>query len=94
MSTEKQKINVLDLFAGAGGFGLGFHLASDRFKVICSLEVDKWAVETLKANNTDNHKIIQNDIREFITSEQILSACPSLPDVIIGGPPCQGFRNA
>jgi len=94
MSTEKQKINVLDLFAGAGGFGLGFHLASDRFKVICSLEVDKWAVETLKANNTDNHKIIQNDIREFITSEQILSACPSLPDVIIGGPPCQGFSNA
>lgn len=94
MSIETNTINVLDLFAGAGGFGLGFRLASDKFKVICSLEVDKWAVETLKANNTDNHKIIQKDIREFITSEQILSACPALPDVIIGGPPCQGFSNA
>ncbi len=94
MSTKKRKINVLDLFAGAGGFGLGFRLADNQFKVICSLEVDKWAVETLKANNIENQKIIQNDIRKFETAKQILSACPTLPDIIIGGPPCQGFSIA
>ncbi|MEK6615349.1 MAG: DNA cytosine methyltransferase [Bacteroidota bacterium] len=93
MSRQKRKLKVLDLFAGAGGFGLGFWLA-DNFKVICSLEVDKWAVDTLKANNVEKQKIIQQDIREFKTREQILSACPSKPDVIIGGPPCQGFSNA
>lgn len=94
MNNRKQKIKVLDLFAGAGGFGLGFRIANDNYKLICSLEVDKWAVDTLKANNIERQKIIQQDIREFKTDKQILSACPSKPDVIIGGPPCQGFSIA
>jgi DNA (cytosine-5)-methyltransferase 1 len=94
MKKKERKIKVLDLFAGAGGFGLGFSLASKQFKVICSLEVDKWAVETLKANNVDKQKIIQKDIREFKIGEQILAVCPYRPDVIIGGPPCQGFSYA
>jgi len=94
MRKPKRKIKVLDLFAGAGGFGLGFRLANDHYKVICSLEVDKWAVDTLKANNVEKQKIIQRDIREFKTEKQIRSACPSKPDVIIGGPPCQGFSSA
>ncbi len=93
MSRTTRKLKVLDLFAGAGGFGLGFSLANN-FKVICSLEVDKWAVDTLKANNLDKQKIIQKDIRDFKTDEQILAACPSKPDIIIGGPPCQGFSYA
>lgn len=93
MSRQK-KIKVLDLFAGAGGFGLGFRLSDNNYKVICSLEVDKWAVETLKTNNVEKQKIIQKDIREFKTAKQILLACPSKPDVIIGGPPCQGFSIA
>jgi len=93
MNQTKRKIKVLDLFAGAGGFGLGFSLANN-FKVVCSLEVDKWAVETLQANNHEKQKIIQDDIRNFKTDEQILAACPSKPDVIIGGPPCQGFSYA
>ena len=64
MINRGRKIKVLDLFAGAGGFGLGFRLASDKYKIICSLEVDKWAVDTLKANNTEKQKIIQDDIKE------------------------------
>ena len=94
MNRTKRKIKVLDLYAGAGGFGLGFRMADDKFKVICSLEVDKWAVETLKANNTEKQKIIQDDIRHFETDKKILTACPSKPDIIIGGPPCQGFSYA
>jgi DNA (cytosine-5)-methyltransferase 1 len=94
MKNKKRKIKVLDLFAGAGGFGLGFSMANPRFKVICSLEIDKWAVNTLKANNFQKQKIIRKDIQEFKTSKQITSACPSKPDIIIGGPPCQGFSYA
>ncbi len=94
MNKRRRKIKVLDLFAGAGGFGLGFHLADSKYKVICSLEIDKWAVETLKANNSGNQKIILKDIKEFKTKEQILTACPQKPDIIIGGPPCQGFSIA
>jgi DNA (cytosine-5)-methyltransferase 1 len=90
----KKKVKVLDLFAGAGGFGLGFKLASKSYKVICSLEKDKWAVKTLKANNKDRQKIILDDIRAFDNAEKILSVCPSKPDLIVGGPPCQGFSFA
>src|SRR6185503_1810563 len=86
--------NVLDLFAGAGGFGLGFTSAGCGYNLVCSLEVDKWAVETLEANNKTNHLIIQSDIRQFDTTEKIKHACPAAPDVIIGGPPCQGFSLA
>ena len=91
---KNKKIKVVDLFAGAGGFGLGFRLASDEYKLICSLERDTWAVETLKVNNTDKQKIIKDDIRRFSSRKKILEACPSKPDIIIGGPPCQGFSYA
>jgi DNA (cytosine-5)-methyltransferase 1 len=94
MSKNKKALKVLDLFAGAGGFGLGFRLAGKRFKVICSLERDKWAVKTLKANNIEKQKIIYGDIRDYSSPEIIRIACPSRPDIIIGGPPCQGFSYA
>jgi DNA (cytosine-5)-methyltransferase 1 len=94
MSKKMQKIKVLDLFAGAGGFGLGFKLASSKYTLVGSLEIDDWAVKTLKANNTEKQKIIHGDIRAFNTKEKILKACTIKPDVIIGGPPCQGFSVA
>ena len=68
---KNKKIKVVDLFAGAGGFGLGFRLASDEYKLICSLERDTWAVETLKVNNTDKQKIIKDDIRRFSSQKKI-----------------------
>jgi DNA (cytosine-5)-methyltransferase 1 len=89
-----KKIKVVDLFAGAGGFGLGFSLASNKYRLIYSLEIDKWAVETLKSNKSKRHKIIKGDIRDFSSRKKILEICPVLPDIIIGGPPCQGFSIA
>ena len=91
---RSKKLKVLDLFAGAGGFGLGFQMSNENYKLICSVEIDKWAAETLKANNHSEQKIIQSDIRSFKKADQIICACPAKPDIIIGGPPCQGFSNA
>jgi len=79
---------VLDLFAGAGGFGLGFKKAN--FQVKAALEIDKWACDTLRYNDPDL-QVIQQDIREFRSAESIKNAVAFKPDVIIGGPPCQGF---
>jgi len=85
-------LKFIDLFAGAGGFGLGFKLAD--YEHLCSLEVDKWAVDTLRQNSSKEVAIVFNDIREYNTPEKILKCCSIKPDIIIGGPPCQGFSHA
>ena len=86
-----KKYTFIDLFAGAGGFGLGFQL-SERFAPLCSVEKDLWAVDTLRANN--QHEIIHADITKISTKAKIEEICSVTPDVIIGGPPCQGFSLA
>jgi len=83
---------VVDLFAGAGGFGLGFHLA--QYRAICALEIDKWAVNTLRVNYGENANIVEGDIRDIHSRDEIRRICSGIPDVIIGGPPCQGFSIA
>jgi DNA (cytosine-5)-methyltransferase 1 len=88
-AVSSRKIKVLDLFAGAGGFSLGFELAGTHVKA--AIELDAWACETLALNHqsTDVHK---SDISKLSDKEllEIGSNC----DVIIGGPPCQGFSIA
>ena len=91
MTVKSSKYTFIDLFAGAGGFGLGFQLCG-QFLPICSVEKDLWAVETLRANNS--HEIIQADITTISTKEYITKTFKIRPDVIIGGPPCQGFSIA
>lgn len=81
----------IDLFAGAGGFGLGFKLSG--YCGICSLEIDDWAADTLRYND-HGMKIIHGDIRAYQSDESIKDICTSKPHIIIGGPPCQGFSIA
>ena len=90
MVKEKQP-NVIDLFAGAGGFGLGFAMAG--FSVPISLELDDWACDTLRYNHP-YMTVIQHDIRDFNTVGSVKQVCIVNPDIIIGGPPCQGFSIA
>lgn len=80
--------SVIDTFAGAGGFSLGFQLAGA--KVIGGIEIDSWACETFKFNHPDA-TVLQGDIRA-VPDEQILNSFgKTSPDIILGGPPCQGF---
>lgn len=89
-----KKIKLIDLFAGAGGFSLGFKL-SNHYSVSCSVELDHWAADTLRKNKEKNTIIIEDDIRKYQTQKQILAACGNCkPEIIIGGPPCQGFSIA
>ena len=88
-------MNVLDLFAGAGGFSLGFQMAG--FDVIGAIEIDKWASETFQ-NNHPESDVLVGDIESFSDDDLVNTFCRMKPEVILGGPPCQGFsvclRNA
>lgn len=71
---------------------MGFNLSGYSIKY--SLEIDQWAVETLRKNNPKTI-VIHKDIRALNGSSEILSAVNNENfDVIIGGPPCQGFSVA
>lgn len=83
-------MKVVDLFAGAGGFGLGFKMAGH--KLVASIEIDKWACETLRANASDGERVIEADIRDVNASE--FAATVGEVDILVGGPPCQGFSVA
>lgn len=91
MIIKPRVIKAVDLFAGAGGFGLGFHLAN--YDLLCAVERDKWAVETLK-HNGHCRSVVEADIQRLQTREQIWEICSPDPDIVIGGPPCQGFSIA
>ncbi|QDD11011.1 DNA cytosine methyltransferase [Candidatus Methylopumilus planktonicus] len=77
-------MKVIDIFAGCGGFSLGFQLAN--FNSQLAIEVDSWASETF-AFNHPGVKVITEDIRKISIKDLKL---PKI-DGIIGGPPCQGF---
>lgn len=80
--------NFIDLFSGAGGFLRGF--MNEGFKPEFSVEVWKPAIETHK-KNYPNVPVIDRDIRTIENNE--LNKYRNAVDVIIGGPPCQGFST-
>ncbi len=73
---------VVDLFCGAGGLSLGFMRAG--FRTLVALDTSPPAVETYRANLGPHAEL------GCIGAETDL---PS-PEVVIGGPPCQGFSSA
>lgn len=82
-------LKILDIFAGAGGFSLGFSLARN-FEVIGAIEIDKWASETFEVNHP-KAKVLQGDIQQYSEKHLLDYFADSAPDIILGGPPCQGF---
>jgi DNA (cytosine-5)-methyltransferase 1 len=84
----KHAIRVLDLFAGAGGMTAGFHKASARFRAVGAVEWDRAAAASFEA--TFGEGIVRNtSIQQWLADGDL----PRNVDVIIGGPPCQGFST-
>jgi len=84
-----KKYTVLDLFSGCGGMSLGFEHAG--FEIL--LGIDNWndALVTFK-NNHWNSNILCADLASITPSD--ISTEYKKFDIIIGGPPCQGFSIA
>lgn len=84
---EMGMTRVVDLFAGAGGLSEGFRQAG--FVIDTCIEIDMWACDTLRENFPET-RVIERDIAE-ISSEEVTDIFRMPVDVVISGPPCQGF---
>ena len=91
MRPKTQKLRVLDTFAGAGGFSLGFEMAG--CDVVGAVELDAWACDTF-SHNHPAATVMRGDISKIQDDEIIATFGKSKPDIVIGGPPCQGFSIA
>ncbi|RNM05827.1 Alw26I/Eco31I/Esp3I family type II restriction adenine-specific DNA-methyltransferase [Dickeya undicola] len=86
---------TVELFAGAGGLGLGFKWAG--WETLVGNELEASFAETYRANVHSN--ILVGDITDNGIKKQILKEAEEvrdkgLPLCVLGGPPCQGFSTA
>ena len=98
----KASLNYIDLFAGCGGLSTGLHLAG--WKGLFAIERNASAFSTLKANLVDNRSHFEWpqwltsknwDIKELLREKpDALAKLQGTIDLVVGGPPCQGFSTA
>lgn len=81
-------MKVIDLFAGCGGLSLGF--IKSGYEIDRAVEIDKSIANTYKMNHPEVDVMV-DDIRNIDQSGVFKQGDA---DVIIGGPPCQGFSMA
>lgn len=85
----KKSFNVIDLFCGAGGLSYGFEQA--KYKILLGIDNDEMALKTF-AFNHKGAKTLNGDITSITYKKDIFPLIEGQKiDVIIGGPPCQGF---
>lgn len=89
---QRNAPTLVDLFCGAGGLSLGFK--QNGFKTLFANDFDSLCIETYKYNHPEipSDVIVCGDIREI--SKNIGERIHDEVDVVIGGPPCQGFSSA
>ena len=90
--SESAKLRLVDLFCGAGGLSLGF--IREGCRVIFANDIDNLCIETYKYNHPEisEDDVICGDIRKIV--DRIEKYISEDVDIVIGGPPCQGFSSA
>ena len=89
-----RKLNCIDLFCGCGGLSKGFLDAG--YNVLLGIDNDTAALKTFEENH-GNAKVLQLDLFNHENINEItnfLEQTNQKLDVLIGGPPCQGFSIA
>lgn len=80
---------AVDLFSGPGGMSLGFKWAG--YKVAAAVELDPHVAMTYRKNHPGT-EVLEKSAKD-VTADEIHEICGT-PDIVIGGPPCQGFSWA
>ncbi|MEZ5387419.1 MAG: DNA cytosine methyltransferase [Prosthecobacter sp.] len=82
----------IDLFCGCGGFSLGMVRA--EFRCLAAVDSNKEAIQVFKANFPDVPHALERDLTVFMPTHLESIIRTKQVDVIVGGPPCQGFSQA
>lgn len=92
LELNTNKPTFVDFFAGAGGLSLGFTQAG--FRAVFANDVDDVCVRTYRYNHPElpTNKVLKGDIRKIV--DNIKDYIDQDVDVVVGGPPCQGFSSA
>ena len=86
---KKKKLKFADLFCGAGGLSYSFKKAGHE--LCLALDSDKYSIQTLKHNFKKSSDLIKHiSIEDFLKKKNKKLKV----DIVIGGPPCQGFSTA
>ena len=93
----RDQLTFLDLFCGCGGFTLGMLRAG--FRCLAAIDSNAEAITTLRANLVKRphpdfspvEHALQRDLTQFPPTELAMLIGTRSVNVIVGGPPCQGF---
>lgn len=92
IKTKTKTSKLLDLFSGAGGLSLGFQWAG--YKVIAANDNFKQACQTYRANHTETVLVEGSITDEEVKKDLLKISQKNKVDIVVGGPPCQGFSHA
>jgi len=81
----------IDLFCGCGGFALGVKQAG--FRTLAAIDVSADAIAVFRANFPEIPNVLQEDLRALRPERLAALMGTDCIDLIVGGPPCQGFSN-
>lgn len=87
---EEKEFIILDLFSGAGGFSYGME-KNKHFKTAIALDFNEKALDTFKYNMPNTTTIVGDITDEKIKDNVVDLSLEKKVNMIIGGPPCQGF---
>lgn len=91
MKKSQDQLTFIDLFCGCGGFSLGMERAGLR--CLAALDFNPEAIAVFQTNLPRVPYALEKDLTKFGPSELAKLLQTDSVDVIVGGPPCQGFST-